>query len=79
VSVVGAWAAVAVPVPVHGGIVRYIRYDEFASELTNCLSVDEFASELTNCLSVDEFASELTNCLSVDEFASESVDDSPVS
>jgi hypothetical protein len=44
---------------------------QFASELTDCLSVDEFANELTkNCLSVDEFASKLTrsNCLSVDEF-----------
>ena len=38
------------------------RGGEFASELTNCLSVDEFASELTNCLCVDEFATELTLC-----------------
>ena len=48
----------------HGRIVDTI---EFASKLTNCLSVDECASELTNCLSVDECASALTNCLSVDD------------
>jgi hypothetical protein len=53
------------------GLTDCLSVDKFASGLTDCLSVDKFAIGLTNnCLSVDEFASGLTNCLSVDEFAS---------